>query len=170
MKYEQSLLLVVHSLVRAILISNPIDPGYLMICKAVFPGYVLQPRQRWSSTAIVQLERICDDIYRLDGRELSYASCYSACITAQAIGLIKGIRSEIVLGVKKQDEKLVGHAWLECNAEREVKIITPGKIATTEFTEIKRLNPEKVVQNWITNRATLDTDTTARPQQERASY
>lgn len=162
-QYEQSLLLVVHSLVRSILISNPIDQGYLMICKAVFPGYALQPCQKCSPTAVIDFARVCDDIYRLDERELSYASCYSACITAQAIGLINGFRSELVLGVKKQDEKLIGHAWLECNAGGEVKLITPGKIDTTVFTAIKRLDPEKTIQNWMTNRATLDIHATARP-------
>jgi hypothetical protein len=156
MTHEESLLIALHSLVRSVLTGNSIEHGYLIVCKALFPGYVLQRRRHTSSADIAKLERICKDIYHLDDIEVSSASCYSACVTAQAFCLSIGVESEIVIGITKQDEKLVGHAWLECELRGRTKIITPGSIDTTIFTETKRLNPEETVTKWMTERATLD--------------
>ncbi len=72
------------------------------------------------------------------------------------MSFVSGIDSEIVIGVKKQDAKMVGHAWVELNESNRKKIVTPGRIAIENFKIIKRLHPEHAIQSWMEKRATLD--------------
>lgn len=157
MNNEQRLIFLLHGLVRSALASRPVDEAYLAVCKSVFPGVVLG--QSGIAAAKVKpdyLPAICDFIYELDDKEVSYASCYSASIVIQLIALAHGIDSEIVIGIKRQDEKIVGHAWVETIGIRPKQIITPGRSPIDDFKVVKRLHPEKSIQSWIKRHAILD--------------
>ncbi|WP_181321788.1 lasso peptide biosynthesis protein [Trinickia symbiotica] len=157
MNSEQRHILLLHGLVRALLLERAIDDAYLTICKNVFPGAVLGNFPASPKTIDHHyLTRICDFIYELDGKEWSYASCYSASIVVQLISLVFGVDSEIIIGVKKQDQKMIGHAWVELSGVNRKQIITPGRIGINEFKVIKRLRPENAIQSWMEKRATLD--------------
>lgn len=156
MKPESQMLLSLHSLVRAILKEHSIENGYLIICKAMFPSFTLSTHRFRDEIHISDLQRICDDIYLLDKQELSYASCYSACIVAQVVAMSYGTPTEIVVGIKKQDKKIIGHAWLEWTRGQQTQIANPGDVNPRDFTEIKRLAPEPAIQTWMKQRAILD--------------
>lgn len=157
MNDEQRLIFLLHSLVRALLLERSIDDAYLAICKNVFPGTVLG-KFPVSPEKIDHryLMRVCDYIYELDDNEWSYASCYSASIVIQLMSLSFGFDSEIVIGVKKQDRKMIGHAWVEMSGSIQKQIITPGRIGIKDFKVVKRLHPETAIQSWMEKRATLD--------------
>jgi len=150
------MLLSLHSLVRAILKEHSIEHGYLIICKSMFPSFTLNAPRLRDEIDIRYLQRICDDIYLLDKQELSYTSCYSACIVAQVVAMSYGLATEIVVGIKKQDKKIIGHAWLEHTLGRQTQIANPGDVNSHDFTEIKRLTPEPAIQTWMKQRAILD--------------
>jgi Transglutaminase-like superfamily len=157
MSNEQRLIFLMHGMIRMFLIERPVDEAYLAICKSVFPGAVLgkftAPRDK---SHLDYLTKICNYIYELDDNEYSYASCYSASIAIQLIALANGIDSEIVIGVKKQDRKLVGHAWVEIIGSHSKQIVTPGQTCIDGFKVVKRLHPEKAIQAWMEKRAILD--------------
>ena len=136
---------------------RPVDEAYLFICKAIFPGAVLgQLAPSPGSVDHRYLKSVCDFIYELDEKEWSYASCYSACIAAHIIAMSCGIPSEIAIGVKRQDKKITGHAWLEIKDSDETHIVNPGRAHIGDFQVIKRLKPETTIESWMKNRATLD--------------
>lgn len=157
MNNEHQHILLLHALVRALILDRPIDDAYLAICKNVFPGTVFGSFAN-SAKGVNHsyLVSACDFIYELDHKEWSYASCYSASIVIHLMSFVSGIDSEIVIGVKKQDAKMVGHAWVELNESNRKKIVTPGRIAIENFKIIKRLHPEHAIQSWMEKRATLD--------------
>lgn len=158
MKPDSPILLPLHSLVRAILQQNSVEHGYLIICKSVFPSFVLRTDSIKGEIEPTDLQKICDYLYLLDEQELSYTSCYSACIAAQIVAMTYGIPTEIIIGIRKQDKKIVGHAWLEYTLDRQTKIANPGDADPRDFTEVKRLCPETTVQTWMKQRAILDND------------
>jgi Transglutaminase-like superfamily len=158
MSNEQRLIFLLHGAIRALLVDRPVDEAYLAICKSIFPGTVLgEFTAPFGKGDHRYLTDICDYIYALDDNELSYASCYSASIAVQLIALAGGIDSEIVVGVKKQDRKMVGHAWVETVGFQPKRIISPGRIGISDFKVVKRLHPEKAIQSWMEKkRAILD--------------
>jgi hypothetical protein len=157
MTNEQRLIFVMHGMIRMFLIERPVDEAYLAICKSIFPGAALgkfsTPRNKNQRD---YLTKICDYICELDDNEYSYASCYSTSIAVQMIALASGIDSEVVVGVKKQDRKLVGHAWVEIIESCSLQIVTPGRTCIDGFRVIKRLHPERAIQAWMEKRAILD--------------
>ncbi|MEA3122153.1 MAG: hypothetical protein QOH33_1714, partial [Paraburkholderia sp.] len=154
---EQRLIFLMHGMIRMLLIERPIDEAYLAICKSVFPGAALgrfaPPRDKNHRD---YLTGICDYIYELDDNEYSYATCYSASIAVQLVALACGIETEVVIAVKKQDRKLVGHAWVEIIGSHSKQIVAPGQTCIDGFKVIKRLHPEKAIQAWMEKRAILD--------------
>jgi len=157
MRNEQPLIFALHGLIRSVLMERPVDEAYLFICKAIFPGAVLgQLAPPSGSIDHRYLKRVCDFIYELDKKEWSYTSCYSASITAHIIAFSCDIPSEIAIGVKRQDKKITGHAWLEVEGADETHIINPGHANVGDFQVIKRLKPEATIESWMKNRATLD--------------
>ncbi|WP_206951346.1 lasso peptide biosynthesis protein [Trinickia acidisoli] len=156
MKHDVPMILALHGLVRAILTNHSIEDGYLIICKSLFPSFIFRTTTYVQGTDSVDLQSICDAIYRLDESELSYASCYSACMVAQIVAMTYGIPAEIIVGIKKQDKKLLGHAWLEYAANGRTQIVNPRGADPRDFTEIKRLTPETTIQTWMKERAILD--------------
>ena len=162
MSNNTSVILALHGLVRAVLTQNSMEHGYLIICKSIYPSLVYKTNISKYALGQRELQEICDHIYSFDKEEVSYASCYSACISAQLIAMAHKVPSEIIIGMKKQDKKITGHAWLECEISRQREIINPGNIDITDFHETKRLNPEITIKNWMSQREILDTASATR--------
>ena len=152
MKNENSYIFLAHGLTRAILRSQPIGESYLNIFKTIFPVAILDPYDSSLNIDQQYLQMVCDTIYEFDAFEVGGASCYSACIVAQALAFLHGISSEMVIGICKQDEKIVGHAWIELVGNQHKRtIINPGRLNLREFREFSRLNPERVVAEWASS-------------------
>jgi hypothetical protein len=155
---DRHLIFLLHGLIRAHLLARPVDEAYLAICKSVYPGAVFGNfSSLMRSRDHRYLNDICDYIYELDRNESSYASCYSASIAVQLVAITCGIDSEIAIGVKKQDKKIIGHAWVETRGFQPKKIITPGRTCIDGFKIVKHLHPETSIQAWMEKkRAALD--------------
>ncbi|MCY1212154.1 Transglutaminase-like superfamily protein [compost metagenome] len=151
MKNDGAYVFLAHSLVRAMLLSQPISDAYLGIFKSIFPGAV-----RGEFAGAVghidrsNLQEVCDFIYRPDLLEIGGASCYSASIVVQALAFLHGIPSDMVIGVKRQDEKIVGHAWVElCREGSRPEIVNPGGTDLNDYRALTRMNPETAVTGWV---------------------
>lgn len=153
---EERLVFLLHALIRTLLVERPVEEAYLGICKSVLPGLVLgefgepgsHPAVR-EMASLRYLTRICDYIYALDDKEWSYASCYSASIAVQLIALARGVPARIAIGVKKQDAKMVGHAWVELGDAPTAAVINPGRVCVDDFKVVKRLDAETALQLWM---------------------
>jgi hypothetical protein len=132
------------------LLNQPVNEAYLAIFKSIFPCAVRGDFSA-SSQRIDRryLQGICDYIYEMDEKESSYASCYSASVVAQVIAFSHGLASEMVLGVKKQDEKIVGHAWIEIIGQPTGHTISPGSVRIDDFQVLRRYNPEEIIRSWV---------------------
>ncbi len=150
MKNEIAYIHLAHNFVRAMLLCQPVDSAYLRIFKSIFPGAIRGEFARSSHRVDRSyLQGICDCIYLTDMHETDRASCYSACIVVQAFAFLHGIRSDMVLGVRKQDEKLIGHAWLELHTDSpSPDIVNPGEIGLHEYRVLTRMNPEAAITQW----------------------
>lgn len=151
MKNEHTYIFLAHSLVRAMLLSHPIGDAYLGIFKSIFPG-AAKGEFAGTSSPIDQnnLQKVCDFIYQADLLEIGGASCYSASIVVQALAFLHGIQSDIVIGVKRQDEKIVGHAWVELHREGVCpEIVNPGYANLNDYRALTRMNPEMAVAEWV---------------------
>jgi len=150
MKNEGLYLFLTHSLVRAMLLGQPKNDAYLSIFKSIFPGAVKgEFASKLSHVNRFYLQEVCDSIYQTDLLEIGSASCYSASIVVQSVAFLHGISSEMVIGIKKQDEKVVGHAWVElCSEESGSEIINPGRMDLNEYRVLNRINPETIVSEW----------------------
>lgn len=151
MKNDGTYIFLVHSLVRAILLGQSIDDAYLGIFKSIFPGAI---RGEFASDAGCigrsYLQEVCDTIYRADLLEIGGASCYSASIVVQVLAFLHGIPSEMVIGVKRQDGKIAGHAWVElCRDGSRREIINPGRMDLNDYCALTRMNPETAVAGWV---------------------
>ncbi|RQZ41213.1 MULTISPECIES: lasso peptide biosynthesis B2 protein [unclassified Burkholderia] len=151
MKNDGAYIFLTHSLVRAMLLGRPVSDAYLGIFKSIFPGAV---RGRYAGAVgrIDQpyLQEVCDSIYQADLLEMGGASCYSASIVVQALAFLHGIPSDLVIGVKRQDEKVVGHAWIElCRTGSVPEIVNPGRMDLNEYRALTRMNPETAVTGWV---------------------
>ncbi|SDV47381.1 lasso peptide biosynthesis protein [Chitinasiproducens palmae] len=150
MKSDDTHLFIVHGVVRAILLDRPVKDAYLAIFKSVFPGAVLGRFGCLSRrTAPLHLQRVCDSLYRIDNVGTACASCYSATIVAQLLAFASSLPSEMVVGVKKQDGKIVGHAWLELGMGMTVPaIVNPGQVDLAEYRPMSRMAPERAIAAW----------------------
>ena len=151
MKSESAYIFLTHSLVRAFLLGHSISDAYLYIFKSVFPAAI---RGEFSDTSDhidqTYLQEVCDSIYQSDLLEVGTASCYSASIVVQSLAFLHGIPSDMVIGVKKQDEKIVGHAWVELARKgSRLEIVNPGRIDLSEYRALTRMNPETAVAEWV---------------------
>lgn len=150
MRNERMLVFLLHSVVRAMLLEHPVNEAYLLIFKSIFPcavrGDFVSSTQR---TDQHYLQGICDYIYEMDERESGNASCYSASVVAQIIAYSRGLETEMILGVKKEDERVVGHAWIEMTGQPAGHAISPGRVRVDDFRILKRYNPEEVIRSWV---------------------
>ncbi|HTI19155.1 MAG TPA: lasso peptide biosynthesis protein [Trinickia sp.] len=156
MNNERRLIFLLHSVIRALLLERSVDDAYLAICKTVMPGIVMGQFTRSTKIDSHYLQTVCDFIYQMDNQEWSYASCYSASIVAQLIASANNIDSDIIIGIKKQDGKISGHAWVQIRSVHPKQIISPGRVSVDDLKVIKRLHPEKALQSWMQKRAILD--------------
>jgi hypothetical protein len=127
------------------------NEAYLSIFKYIFP---ISLRRRFLCYDIDReyLQGVCNTIYRDDLLELGGASCYSASIVAQSLAYIHNIPSNMVIGIKKEDSKIIGHAWVELiKKHSKNEIISPGSIDISEYKVLHRINPENAVIEWITS-------------------
>lgn len=148
MNNEQCLIDLLHCTVRNILINQSVSDPYLSIIKAVYPSSLFS-EVKTKPINNHYLQSICNYIYDINNEQVNYSSCYSASIVVQIIAMAHGVSSEIVIGIKKQDMKVLGHAWVEVNTRGGLFVANPGYINIKDFKPIRKLNPNNVLHNWM---------------------
>lgn len=149
MRDEHVFAILLHSIIRTMLLRQPIDEAYAEIFKSTYPCGVFGKFSRTIDREYLQ--KICDLIYSTDKREVNQASCYSASLVAQLVAFAHGIATEMAFGIRKQDEKVVGHAWLEIKKGAAILTINPGNENLNHYSVIKRLNPLYIVEKYVEN-------------------
>ena len=95
---------------------------------------------------INELKQICKFLYYADQKGWIVSSCYSISLTLFYFGTVFGHKMEIIMGVRKIDERLVGHAWVKCDNE---KILNPGNFDIDSLSIIKTLSLKDGLESWL---------------------
>lgn len=75
---------------------------------------IAETRRRWAPSAILPAEEIGRRIDRVFHAGLvKDGSCWKRSAVLRRYLQLNGIETEVVFGVRRQDETLAGHAWLE---------------------------------------------------------
>lgn len=73
-----------------------------------------ETRRRWAPSAILPADEIARRIDRvLHAGLVKDGSCWKRSAVLRRYLLLNGIETEVVFGVRKENQELKGHAWLE---------------------------------------------------------
>lgn len=136
---------VLHTLVRCLVLQYGFERAYHLIAVQLFPLFESAHRRGAASVRPAQLVALGDYLYTLDDQESLTTSCLSIAIATQAVLFSVGQEADLLIGVKKQDRKLLGHAWV-CLPDGQV--IDPG-IQGRGLTLLHRFTMRAEVEKWV---------------------
>jgi hypothetical protein len=110
----------VHGFVRMILLEYDFEEAYEKIAVHMFPLYASATGRKVNKIDIDELYRLGQLLYRLDEDDYLVTSCVSIAVTIQAILFSGGYESDLLIGVKKIDQKLFSHAWVQLKNGKKI--------------------------------------------------
>ena len=147
---DRTVLALLHCVVRAVLLDTRQgrtgDP-YLALVRAVYPYAVFGGARPPPDGEALQAA--CDTICRLDDGGTGLVSCYSASMVVQLLAMAHGLSSEMLIGVRKQDQRLSGHAWVEVRLRNGICCINPGRLELSRYRILRRRAPEAELLQWM---------------------
>jgi hypothetical protein len=147
MKYDRVYIALIHAMVKNLLMAYPVEEAHARIFRHLFPYTVWEKFERKAGESCERaLQRVCDVVYELDEAEAGRASCYSASLVAQALAYLWRQPVELVIGLRRSDQKIFGHAWLEiAGGDGVVRVVSPGRVPVGAYRVSKRLAPEDLI-------------------------
>src|SRR5947209_8304588 len=107
---------LLHNVVRSLVTELGFEASYRLLALQLFGLHENPNRQGFEQLSAKDLQEIADWLYRLDEEERIVASCYSVSLTLDLMAYSQGENPVLVMGLKKVDEKLLGHAWLQLSS------------------------------------------------------
>ena len=77
-----------------------------------------------------RLGALVDRIFRTD---IVHRSCWKRAAVLRRYLLLNGVETEVVFGVRKGEQQLAGHAWLERNGEPFLEPTPPDYVVTFRY-------------------------------------
>ena len=136
---------LLHNVVRSMILELGFEPSYRILALQHFHLHENPDRRGFERLSAKDMRQVADWLYRLDAEERVVASCYSVSLTLQLMAYAQGDNPEMVIGLKKADEKLLGHAWLKL---RSGEVINPGNESLENMAVMRRLVMVDVVNQW----------------------
>ena len=112
-----------------------------------FPIYESANRRKTNIIDYRQLTTFSSELYEMDEKNLLVSSCVSIAMTNQFLLYSCGVQSDLVIGIKKMDEKLFSHAWIE--TEDGQKIDPQNHLG--ELTVMNRFILKNQVEKWVSS-------------------
>lgn len=136
---------VLHAVIRAMLLQHGFAKTYHTISVQMFPLYESARRRRAPSIGVAQLNQLGQYLYQMDDQDSLTTSCLSIAIMTQAILFSSGEDSDLLIGIQKQDHKLLGHAWVRLQNGQD---IDPDNMRRGK-TILHTLSMYAQVQQWV---------------------
>ncbi|MEK5333082.1 lasso peptide biosynthesis B2 protein [Lysinibacillus sp. FSL W8-0992] len=135
----------IHGFVRFILLEYDFEEAYEKIAVHMYPLYASATDRKVNEIDIDELYRLGQLLYRLDEDDHLVTSCVSIAVTIQAILFSGGYESDLLIGVKKIDQKLFSHAWVQLKNGK--KIDPNNKIEDLKVLQIYDMS--KFTERWV---------------------
>lgn len=103
----------VHAFVRMMLLNYDFEEAYEKIAIHLFPLYASAQQRGAGLLDIDELHQNGEYLYSLDEDDHLVTSCVSIALTIQSILFSNGSDADLMIGVKKIDDKLFSHAWVQ---------------------------------------------------------
>jgi hypothetical protein len=134
-----------HAMVRCLLLHHGFDRAYAMIAVQMFPLFESASRRRVAPLHRNQLDDLGRYLYDLDEQESLTTSCLSIAIVTQTLLFSCGHEAELIIGVRKQDAKLLGHAWVQLV---DGQVIDPNDLRRG-MVVLQRFSMRAQVEQWV---------------------
>ncbi len=136
--------LILHSMIRNLLMKDDFIEVYRQLSVQMFPLFESAVRRKASPIDRKELHKLGEYLIRLDEDDHLVATCVSVAVTMQVLLFCTGVEADLLIGVKKIDEKLFAHAWVRLpNGE----MIDPqNKYRDLKVTKVLRLKEE--AERW----------------------
>ncbi|MEC1259171.1 lasso peptide biosynthesis B2 protein [Bacillus swezeyi] len=103
----------VHAFVRMMLLNHEFEEAYEKIAVHMFPLYASAKQRNAARLNTHDLQEHGKQLYSLDEADHLVTSCVSIALTIQSILFSNGCNADLLIGVKKIDDKLFSHAWVQ---------------------------------------------------------
>lgn len=135
----------VHGFVRMMLLEYDFEEAYEKIAVHMFPLYASANCRKVSQIEINELHTLGQMLYTLDEDDHLVTSCVSIAVTIQSILFSAGNESDLLIGVKKIDQKLFSHAWVQL---RNGDKIDPNN-KNRDLKVLKKYDMNKYAEKWV---------------------
>ncbi|MGZ0051139.1 lasso peptide biosynthesis B2 protein [Brevibacillus gelatini] len=136
--------LIIHAMIRNLLLKDEFIEAYRQLAVQMFPLYESAARRKVSPIDRKQLQKLGEHLIQLDEDDQLVATCVSVAVTMQVLLFCTGVEADLLIGVKKLDEKLFAHAWVRMP---DGEMIDPqNKYGDLQVTKILRLKEE--AERW----------------------
>lgn len=136
--------ITVHGFVRMLLLEYDFEEAYEKIAVHLFPLYASASGRKVNEIDLDELSQSGQLLYRLDEEDHLVTSCVSIAITIQAILFCGGYDSDLIIGVKKIDQKLFSHAWVQLKCGKK---IDPNN-KNEDLKVLQTYNMNKYTERW----------------------
>ncbi|HEK9103804.1 lasso peptide biosynthesis B2 protein [Bacillus sp. Xin] len=102
-----------HAFVRMMLLEYDFEEAYEKIAIHMYPLYTSASARKIKDIETNELRNHGKILYDLDENDHLITSCVSIAVTIQSILFSNGLDANLLIGVKKIDNKLFSHAWVE---------------------------------------------------------
>jgi hypothetical protein len=136
---------LLHGVVRTLIVELGFEASIRTLALSHYHLHENPNRSGFRKMSPRQLQDTADWLYRLDQEERIVASCYSVALTVDLLAFSQGESPALLLGLRKLDEHLLGHAWLQMPSGR---IINPGRQSLENMVIMKRLVMADMVNQW----------------------
>ncbi|MBD8840540.1 MULTISPECIES: lasso peptide biosynthesis B2 protein [Paenibacillus] len=135
----------VHAFVRLLLLETDFVDAYEKIAIHMYPLHVSAGRREANRIETDELCRLGQMMYEMDENDHLITSCVSIAMTVQAILFSAGYESDLLIGVKKIDEKLFSHAWVRLEDGRTIDPNHKGN----DLKVLKIYNMSEYAERWV---------------------
>ena len=149
MSVDQRPLMLLHAVVRGMLLTGGLEQGYGLIFRSILP-FVSNCGQKPAMT-VRDLQRLAARLYRGDKEMAFTSSCLSISVLIQMLSFWCGIPAELRIGLRKEDGKLLGHAWVVCEMDGRQVTISTGATEPAAYRVTRTFEPTHRSWKWTTN-------------------
>lgn len=143
--YNKVYFTAAHSFVRLLLLENDFMDAYEKVAIHMYPLHVSAGRRKADQVNPDELCRLGQMLYEMDENDHLITSCVSIAVTVQAVLFSAGYESDLLIGVKKIDEKLFSHAWVRLGDGRTIDPNHKG----SDLKVLKTYRMSEFAERWV---------------------
>lgn len=148
-KKDKEHFVLIHDFIKTFTINLKFQEAYEWVGQYFFRYYTENKNNSFNYAKIIKsIDGFMKEMHEANGEYRHDATCYTIALTIQVFLYRLGIRSKLIIGLAKVDEKLFGHAWVEFFSNREgneKKIFNPGRVKLDTLSIITMMHIDEEV-------------------------